>query len=148
MPRRTENSICIRAPMERVFAAAAAVERWPEILPHYRWVRILEQEGNRRTVEMAARRGWIPVRWGSHQWLWPETGRITFEHISGLSRGMRVVWELQPRDDAVQVTIRHELALKHPLLRTRLGQWVVGEVFVRSVAGRTLATLKRVLESE
>jgi len=33
----------MRAPAERVFRAAQDVERWPEILPHYRRVRFLER---------------------------------------------------------------------------------------------------------
>ena len=40
---RTVDERQIDAPPERVFAAAADVERWPAILPHYRWVRMLER---------------------------------------------------------------------------------------------------------
>ena len=37
---RTVDQRLMRAPIDRVFAAAADVERWPEWLPHYRWVRV------------------------------------------------------------------------------------------------------------
>ncbi|MGH7568687.1 MAG: SRPBCC family protein, partial [Gemmatimonadales bacterium] len=40
---RTVDRIRIHAPLERVFALAQDVERWPEILPHYRWVRFLDR---------------------------------------------------------------------------------------------------------
>ena len=53
----TVDRILIPAPLERVFAAAATVERWPEILPHYRWVRFLERRESGSIVEMAA---WRP----------------------------------------------------------------------------------------
>src|SRR5262252_6286788 len=93
----TLSQIQVQAPPERVYALAAAVERWPELLPHYRWVRVLGQRGEReRLVEMAARRDWIPVRWGAIQRLHPERQRIEFLHVRGLTRGMKVEWRIEP----------------------------------------------------
>ena len=46
--------------LDTIVALAADVERWPVILPHYRWVTLLDGGGDRKTVEMAARRGRIP----------------------------------------------------------------------------------------
>src|SRR5437870_12133994 len=40
----TVDCISIHAPLERVFDVAQDVEGWPEILPHYRWVRFLERD--------------------------------------------------------------------------------------------------------
>jgi ribosome-associated toxin RatA of RatAB toxin-antitoxin module len=182
--RETANEIVIRGDPDRIYSLAAAVEEWPTFLPHYRWVRVYGREGNRRTVEMAAWRSGIPVRWLSHQWLWPEERRITFRHIGGLSRGMDVEWRIevqmgegetgtakrQGRDGGtgrqealsdvapsprppvppslplVRVTITHELALEVPVIRLPPGQWVVGELFVKAVASRTLACLKQRVE--
>src|SRR6185437_3025266 len=53
----TVDRVEIRAPIERVLHVAADVERWPQILPHYRWVRFLERRNGGGTVEMAA---WRP----------------------------------------------------------------------------------------
>ena len=39
----------VHAEPEIVFQLAAAVEDWPRILPHYRWVRVLASHGGRRT---------------------------------------------------------------------------------------------------
>src|SRR2546426_6937568 len=50
---RTVDRIRVRAPFATVFAAASSVSRWPAILPHYRWVRLLDDG----LVEMAA---WRP----------------------------------------------------------------------------------------
>ena len=172
---KTANEIVIQGDPDRIYQLAAAVEEWPVWLPHYRWVRVHGREGNRRTVEMAAWRTGVPVRWVSHQWLWPEERRITFRHIGGLSRGMEVEWRIEPhgsRDEGrgmrdeqkqvdsrpsslvphpspfVRVSITHELRLEAPVVRSRLGQWVVGEVFVKAVAARTLACLKQRVEGE
>jgi hypothetical protein len=48
----------------------------------------------------------------------------------------------------VRVSITHELRLEVPVVRSRVGQWVVGELFVKAVAGRTLACLKQRVEGE
>lgn len=149
---KTANEMVIRGDPDRIYQLAAAVEEWPTFLPHYRWVRVHNREGNRRTVEMAAWRTGLPVRWVSQQWLWPEERRITFRHIGGLSRGMEVEWRIEAvegRDEGyVRVSITHELRLEVPVVRSHLGQWVVGELFVKAVAGRTLACLKQRVEGE
>ena len=63
----TSNEIVIRAPVERVFAYAADTERWPVILPHYRWVRRIKGTDDHKIVEMAAWRDIYPVRWTAVQ---------------------------------------------------------------------------------
>lgn len=144
----TENQIVIRGDADRVFELAAAVERWPEFLPHYRWVRVLRDEGESRVVAMAARRDLIPVRWVARQWRDPAARRIRFRHVGGLSRGMDVEWRIDPCPEGTRVVIWHALDLTLPLVGSRLGVWIVGEQFVRVIAGRTLACLKRKVEAE
>jgi len=144
----TENRIVIRGDPDRVFALAAAVEQWPEFLPHYRFVRVLAEEEDARIVEMAARRGVIPVRWISRQWRDPATRRIRFRHVGGLSRGMAVEWRIDPCPEGTQVVIHHLLKLDLPLIGSAVGTWIVGEQFVRVIAGRTLACLKARVERE
>ena len=53
-PTRGENEILITASPDIIFPLAAAVERWPELLPHYRWVRVLDRRDGRSLVSMAA----------------------------------------------------------------------------------------------
>src|SRR5689334_6531641 len=98
---------------DEVFALAAAVDQWPRILPHYRWVHVLaSSDDGRRTVEMAARRDVVgrlgfPLHWTAVQTLHPASRRIEFEHVRGVTRGMRVAWTIEPAATAVLVTIRH-----------------------------------------
>src|SRR4051794_37962363 len=79
---------------------AAAVEDWPKLLPHYRWVRILADLGHgQRVVEMAARRDVcpglsVPLHWTARQNI--QTDRVEFTHIAGLSKGMQVAWTVEP----------------------------------------------------
>jgi len=88
----TENRIRIRAPWREVFDRAAAVERWPEFLPHYRWVRRHDATPDGCVVEMAAHRGFWPVRWTARLEPYPDERRIDFYHLAGPVRGMRVRW--------------------------------------------------------
>ena len=62
----------IRAPFERIFPLAAEIERWPERLPHYRYVRRVPSSNGERRFAMGARRGPIPVRWEAVQRPLPE----------------------------------------------------------------------------
>jgi len=144
----TENEIWMRVPPERVFELVAEISRWPVLLPHYRWVRVLEERAGGRVAEMAARRGLFPVKWTSVQRLFPENGRICYHHISGITRGMDVEWRLTPRDGGTQVVIVHDLALAGRLLRTELAGWIIGHLFVEAIAGRTLHHLKEFGEKE
>lgn len=144
--RHSVNEITIRAPVERIMEYAFDLPRWPSYLPHYRWVKILQTKGDRQTVEMACWRTGIPLKWRSHLWVLPAERKMRFLHIAGPARGMDVEWLLQPEGETVRVTIRHELALEVPIIKSALGQWIVGEFFVGAVAGRTLAWLKKTVE--
>ncbi len=146
--REAVNEILIRGTREQVQELAFDLPRWPSFLPHYRWVKVLDREGDRQTVEMACWRTGIPLKWRSHLWVLPEEGRMCFHHVVGPARGMDVEWRVVQEGEQVRVTIHHDLRLKVPLVRTALGRWIVGEVFVRSVACRTLAHLKRAVEQE
>lgn len=140
------NEIVIRGTREQVQALAFDLPAWPSFLPHYRWVKVLAQEGDRKTVEMACWRTGIPLRWRSYLWVLPGEGRMRFQHVAGPARGMDVEWRVVQEGDQVRVTIHHDLALQVPLVRTALGRWIVGEVLVRAVARKTLAHLKLAVE--
>jgi ribosome-associated toxin RatA of RatAB toxin-antitoxin module len=136
------NTIRVGATRERMFALAADVERWPALLPHYRWVRVLRRAGAWTYLDMAARRGVIPVRWQAIQGVFPAAGLITYRHVGGVTRGMRVVWQIASDGAQVEVTIRHALTPGWPLVSGRLGQMVIGDFFVEYIAGQTLRHLR------
>src|SRR5207237_9523212 len=102
----TVDRILIRASVERVFTIAADVERWPEILSHYRWVRFVERRNGGGLVEMAAVRPFgplpYPAGWMSHMTVTRPAAEIRSRHVRGITRGMDVVWRLAPGADGVQ----------------------------------------------
>ena len=142
----TTNEIVIGAPVEAVFALAAATEEWPRLLPHYRWVRRLRGDDRRKLVEMAARRDFYPVRWVAIQENYPETRRITFRHVRGITRGMDVEWRLVETADGTHVRIWHEFHADIPLVGELFAHQIVGRLFVSNIAGKTLRHIKAIAE--
>ena len=145
---RSVTRIRISAPVDRIFALAADVERWPERLPHYRYVRRMPGRAADRRFAMGARRGPIPVSWKAVQRPLPERREIEFEHIGGITRGMQVRWRLVPDGDGVDVSIEHRLRLGVPLVGDLLADRVIGPHFIEAIARRTLRTIKQLAEAQ
>jgi ribosome-associated toxin RatA of RatAB toxin-antitoxin module len=148
---RTVDRVVIRAPMSDAFHAASDVERWPDLLPHYRWVRFLERRPGGGLVEMSANRPFGPLDWPtwwvSEMWIEPARGAVRYRHVRGITTGMDVEWTLRDAADGVDVSIVHEWSgPSWPLIRQPAAEWVIGPVFVHGIASRTLAGLKRALE--
>ena len=146
----TIDRITIRAPLERVFGFARDVERWPEILPHYRWVRMLERRADGGRVEMAAWRpfGPLPLRypawWVSEMRIEPGARIIRYRHVRGITTGMDVRWSLTENGGGVDVEIAHDWAgPSWPLIGRLVADLVIGPVFVHGIASRTLAGIRR-----
>jgi len=140
------TAIQMNADRDTIFALAAAVEDWPRILPHYRWVRLLRDDGRRRLVEMAASRDGIPVRWRALQDVDLVQRRITFRHVGGITKGMDVTWTLTPNEDGVRVEIWHRFTPGWPLVPDALVSLVVGHFFVDAIATKTLRRIKALAE--
>jgi uncharacterized membrane protein len=142
----TENTITIRGDIDAIFAMASAVEAWPRLLPHYRWVKILSGDTIERLVEMAAHRDGFPVRWTARQRLDPAQHRIHFTHVRGISRGMDVTWFLDAEGPLVHVRIVHDLTWRGWPLGPLVANHIIGKVFVSPIASKTLRTIKQHIE--
>ena len=146
----TANDIVMHAKAGRIFALASDVLRWPEILPHYRWVKLIREDGVSRIVEMAAKRNFIPVKWTSILTPVPSEHKIIFRHIAGPTRGMYVEWTMREEVTggraATHVRITHEFTHPLPVLGPFIGKYIVGKFFVHNIAGKTLARIKYLVE--
>lgn len=145
---RSVLEISIAAPAQRIFALAADVERWPQLLPHYRYVRRLPSHDGGRRFAMGARRGPLPVRWEATQRALPDEGVIEFTHTGGVTRGMQVAWRIVPGADGTRVSIEHRLELGWPLIGRFAAERVIGPHFVDAIAGRTLRRMKQLAEQD
>ena len=136
----------MRAPFERIFALAADVERWPQILPHYRYVRPVADPNGERRFAMGARRGLIPVSWEAIQRPNRNERRIEFVHTGGVTRGMWVAWRFVPVPGGTDVSIEHRLELRWPVIGEFMARNVIGPQFIEAIAGRTLRRIRQLAE--
>lgn len=188
----TRNEIVIAAPGSLCLELARDVERWPEILPHYREVRFLRRDGpGRGRVRMSAYRHFGPLPWptwwASEMVTDEEAGEVRYRHVAGITRGMEVLWELRPMPDVprwtgrpsggvgtrpeaaavgedrpagadrppgedregprTRVVILHEWdGPNWPLIGGFAARRIIGPHFVKVVAARTLAGIRREAE--
>jgi ribosome-associated toxin RatA of RatAB toxin-antitoxin module len=148
---RTSNIITIQAPLEQIFNAAADLARWPDFLSHYRYNRFLSSMPWGGIVKMSAVRTFIPTTWISIYRIDTEKRQLHFEHIRSAlnaTRGMIVVWHFHETPEGIQVEITHDLDLHWPLIGGFVGKYIVGLFFIHHIATRTLAGLKRKVESQ
>lgn len=143
---RTVDEHVMRAPPLTCFEVAADVERWPEILSHYRWVRFHEKRGfGIGRVEMAAWREFAgPARWPT--WWLSEMRAdaaepaVYYRHIAGITRGMDVKWEFAAEGATTRVRIVHEWpGPAWPIVGPLAAGAIIGPGFVSAIARRTLA---------
>ena len=144
----TVNRIDICGDIARIFELAANIQDWPDLLPHYRYLRVLEQSERHKVADYGASRDGFPVKWRARQELFPEENRITFRHIGGITRGMWVEWRLEAQGNRVHVEIRHELNYSFPVLGPLFARYIVGDLFVSNIAGKTLRCIKAKVEAE
>ncbi|HEX7052190.1 MAG TPA: SRPBCC family protein [Longimicrobiales bacterium] len=141
------DELRMRAPAHLCLRIAADVERWPEILPHYRRVRFLQRTGfGCGRVEMAAWRHFggplrYPVWWVSEMRTDPEAHAIYYRHVDGVTRGMDVQWMFLPEPDGItRVRITHAWAGPDwPIIGRLAWERIIAPGFVSAIAQRTLA---------
>ena len=142
--------IQIEAPPRLVFDLARDVERWPALLPHYVRVRVRERHPDgSRTADMVALRAvvpllglGIPVAWRARTWSEEPALQLRFRHLAGATRGMDVTWRIEPNGAGCHVSIEHDFRPRFAPLAL-----IVDRLFVRPIAGRTLATFKAIAEA-
>jgi hypothetical protein len=143
---KTIDERTAQAPPDLCFHVAADVERWPDILRHYRWVRFIRKDGFATgLVEMAAWRPFGPVGWPTW-WISemvhdPAARTVTYQHVYGITRGMDVLWEVIALPDGrSHLRITHEwTGPEWPLIGGLAADLVIGPHFIHAIAGRTLA---------
>lgn len=154
---RTVDEIVVRAPLHACFQAGAEVERWPDRLPHYRWVRFQRVDGFATgRVEMAARRPFgplsYPVWWVSEMSIDRTRPAVLYRHVEGVTTGMDVEWSFEEGEDGttrIRIVHEWETGPRWPLpgtIRHSIADRVIGPVFIHHVATRTLRGIQRYLE--
>jgi ribosome-associated toxin RatA of RatAB toxin-antitoxin module len=143
----TGNSVLIKAPREQIFALVSDLSRWPELLPHYRYIRKAGSGEKGDIVIMAATRSGIPISWTSEYWTDPNNLELHFLHLKKWTKGMKVVWTLTPTRDGTRVEIVHDMHFRVPILAW-LAEPIIGKFFIENVANKTLSTFKEYFEKQ
>jgi ribosome-associated toxin RatA of RatAB toxin-antitoxin module len=150
---RTVDERIVHAPVAVIFELAAQVERWPTLLPHYRFVRFRKRTSDGGgIVEMAANRPFGPLSWPtwwcSEMRIDRDTPSIRFRHIGGVTTGMDVQWQFSDTPAGTRAHILHLWdGPTWPLIGGLAATIVIGPIFVHGIASRTLAGLARVAET-
>lgn len=154
LPMRVLDEQIVRSPVQKIFALARDVERWPDHLPHYRFVRFDSRAGDGGgVVEMSANRpfgglDW-PTWWKSDMQVIESAPAVRFRHVAGITKGMEVEWSFEPTSAGTHVRILHVWnGPRWPLIGRFAATTVIGPIFVHGIASRTLAGLARVAEAE
>ena len=160
-PMETIDQRIVRAPVATIYRLARDVEAWPSHLPHYRFVRFRERDGNGGgIVEMSANRPFALRRGGRAGLDWPtwwlsemevDDARpsIRFRHIGGITKGMDVEWTFSAAGEDTHVRILHVWdGPRWPFVGVPAATLVIGPVFVHGIASRTLAGLAAAAERE
>jgi hypothetical protein len=152
----TRDEGIAQAPLRGVFNIVRAVERWPEHLAHYRWVRMLTRDAQGGgVVEMSANRPFGPLNWPTFWRSLMEVDHarpaVRFRHIGGVTKGMDVDWSFESLDNGrrTHITLIHEWdgpALFGPAIGAVAARTVIGPVFVHAIASRTISGLVRTAE--
>jgi ribosome-associated toxin RatA of RatAB toxin-antitoxin module len=146
------DEITIRAPLIKIFGVASNLPRWPEFLPHYRYNRFITQTPSGGIVRMSCVSSRINVRWVSEFRIDTANRQLHFLHRQSTlnaTRGMKVLWDFQELPGGfVHVTINHRHEPKRTLIGPALASWAAGRFFIRDIAGKTLAGLKRKVEAQ
>ena len=156
---RTIDEIRIGGSVSECFRAGADVERWPDILPHYRWVRFLHKLGfGTGRVEMAARRPFgplsYPVWWVSEMTIDETKPAVLYRHVAGVTTGMDVEWTFEPigqGETLVRIVHVWDSGPRWPLpapIRRLIADLVIGPIFIHHVATRTLRGIKSRVEED
>jgi len=149
---RTLDALLVRAPRAIIFELAADVERWPQHLTHYRYVRFRERGRGSDVVEMSASRMFGPLPWPTWWTSVMEVHRgdapaIRFRHIEGITTGMEVQWTFATETGGTRVAIEHLWdGPRWPMIGALAARAVIGPVFVHGIASQTLAGLARIAE--
>lgn len=139
----------IHCSLEKVFLTVADLVRWPEFLPHYRYNRYLEKSPAGGLVRMSCYRLGYPLVWVARYTIDLAKRRLTFKHEKGAlnaTQGMDIVWQFQEEgENAVRVKVTYDFAPR--IGGELLARLVLGELFVHSLAEKTLTALKRKMEA-
>ncbi|MBI4778362.1 SRPBCC family protein [Candidatus Desantisbacteria bacterium] len=139
------NEIIVDAAVSIVFNIAADMEKYPEFIPTYKKVRIVQQDGQRMIIERVGLVGKKEVMWKSEVWLEAEK-TISAVQLEGPLQGMMVKWQFEKRDGRTRILLVHDFEYKKiPLIGNLIAKFIIAQIVSR-MADETLVGIRRRVE--
>lgn len=143
---RVENTITINEDVNKVFELASDFEHYPEFIPTYKEVKIIEREGNKMIVERKSLVKTKEIRWRSCVVIEPNKS-IKAEQLEGPIPGMKIEWLFEKIDGRTKITLIHIFEYKKiPLIGHIIGKLIVANI-VYKMAEETLMGIKNKVTS-
>jgi ribosome-associated toxin RatA of RatAB toxin-antitoxin module len=142
----TRHEVVVNASRDRVYAALAAVDRWPGFMSALESVRTLSRDGHAIQVEMVEAAAGMHDATRCRVRLCPGRG-LRVRHGGGRLRTMDVAWRLRPAAGGTRVTVLHRFALGWPLVGPILDRLWIGPAILAPIVGRSLMNFKALVET-
>jgi ribosome-associated toxin RatA of RatAB toxin-antitoxin module len=138
-----EDSVIINEKIRKVYEIAENVENHPKVIPYFKSVRILDQNGNMKLVKRTAE-----INGKTHSWIgkliYYKDHVIEYEQIDGPLKGMTGKWIFGNEDNHTKLTITHNIKMEGVL--GRLLELVAKNIVGKS-AKNTLTSIKNYAEN-
>ena len=143
-----DASITVNAPVDKVFALARDIERYPEFMPDVKSIRILERDEKKQVSEWIGlvSQFRIEMKWTEED-VWDEaTHTCTWRQIKGDFQQYDGTWTFEPAADGgtemkMSIDYRYEVPLIGPMLKA-----LVRKLMAQN-ANDILAALKKQAEA-
>jgi len=145
MPTIT-SEIIVNADVEKVYALAKDVERFPDIMPDVEKVTVIERAGSRTVTEWVGkiRQFNRTVKWTEEDH-WDDAAKTcTFEQLKGDFSLYRGTWKFAPANGGTRMTLIVEYEYDVPLIGPLIRKVV--QKLVQANCDQMLAALKRAAE--
>lgn len=139
-----EASTIIRAPLDRVYALAKDVERFPEFMPDLERVSIMERRPTGTVTEWVGVVQGRKIRWVEEDYWDDARHRCTFTQRTGDFNRYQGVWQFEATPDGIRTSLRVDFELDIPLAGALLSNLV--KVLMRKNCESMLMALKLQLE--
>ncbi|MEW6606211.1 MAG: SRPBCC family protein [bacterium] len=143
---QTKNTIIINKDIDKVFEIATDFERYPEFIPTYKKVKIIEKNADNIIIERSGMAGGKEITWRSLVKL-EKNKSITAEQLAGPIPGMKIEWLFEEVGNTTKITLIHNFEYKKiPLIGPIIGKFIVAKI-VYKMADDTLKAIKNRVEA-
>jgi ribosome-associated toxin RatA of RatAB toxin-antitoxin module len=119
-----EHSIVIKSTIDKVYAIAEKIEKFPEFMPHVKSSNIIKRQENKREVEMSA----IVNGINSHRISASTTEKnkkITYKQVKGFCKVMGGEWLFKKIPSGTKITLIHNFDVGLSIIGKLIGRIIV-----------------------